>query len=145
MPQDRLITVHSLRACLQLLCVPSRHGFLAFACRASSHRTAAPLWYGVSATASIRTVQDGRAETGPLAASVHRLANLVYGDRAHLAAAAIPCALTGVGVRLHRYYVAALKVPSPCGKRAVQLHRCLETSCIVRPAPPVADDWPTVE
>ena len=46
----------------------------------------------------------------PLAASVHKLANLVYGDRSHLAAAAIPCALSGVGVRLYKDYIAELKV-----------------------------------
>ena len=46
----------------------------------------------------------------PLSASVHKLANLVYGDHAHLAAAAIPCALTGVGVRLYRDYIMELKV-----------------------------------
>ena len=55
-------------------------------------------------------MQDERIEADPLAASVHKLANLIYGDRAHLAAAAIPCALTGFGVRLYRDYVAELKV-----------------------------------
>ena len=55
-------------------------------------------------------MQDERIDTNPLAASVHKLASLVYGDRAHLAAAAIPCALIGFGVRLYRDYVAKLKV-----------------------------------
>ena len=55
-------------------------------------------------------LQEDKTEMDPMTASVYKLADLVYGDRAHLAAAAIPCALTGVGVRLYRDYVAELKV-----------------------------------
>ncbi len=78
--------------------------------------------HSISVTAPSASVQDERVETDPLAVSVQKLADLVYGDRSHLTSAAIPCALTGFGVRLYRDYVTELKVGAIAAFDALSMH-----------------------